>query len=65
MSTPHSRLSVHVSGTRDSHDTAALFLMLELDQRDIQQGNYCDSEAFFDELDRESSGEWARKDGDR
>jgi hypothetical protein len=65
MSTSRNRRSVQVLGTQDPCNLAALLLILELDHRDIQQGNYCVGEAFFDELDRESSGLCARKDGDR
>ena len=55
MSTLSNRLGMHVSRTPDPHDTAALFLILELDWWDIQQGNFSDSDEFFEELDREES----------
>ena len=65
MLTSRKRLPMHVSATEEACNRAALLLILELDQWDIQQGNYLDSEAFFEELDREQSEERARTDGER
>ena len=65
MSTSRKRLSMHVSGTQEACDLAALLFILEFDQWDIQQGNYLDNDAFFEELDREQSDEHARTFGER
>ena len=53
------------SFTQHPCNLAALLLMLELDQRDIHQGNYLDCDAFFEELEREQCDKRARTDGGR
>ena len=52
-------------GTQDCSNTAALLLILELDKRDLQQGNYCDTEEFLHEMDLEQSDGRARTLGER
>ncbi|CAE6767840.1 hypothetical protein R70006_03803 [Paraburkholderia domus] len=63
MPTSRNRLSMRASCTQGRFNTATLPLVIELDRRDIEQGNYRDSD-FFYELDREESRDRARAVGD-
>lgn len=54
------RPSMHAFGAQNCSNTAALLLILALDQRDLQQGNYRYTDECLHELDLELSDEPAR-----